>query len=315
MRAAALAAAFATLLAGCMQAEAPSMFARAIVGGAPTTADPAVVALIAQVPGSMLATLCTATIVSPHVVLTAAHCVSPDTVGATAKFSVCTAANIDTSHSKDFVDVTEVHYNADFSVSDVTNGNDIAVAIVGIPFGTPPLPMNRTALTSAMIGQPARMVGYGKTSGADASGASAGLKREADTEMGTYTDKLVRFGNAGTTTCEGDSGGPGFMTIDGQEVIVGVVSFGDQSCDQLGADTRVDRFVDDWIRPYVDTADPGFLAPAVAKSGGCSMTPATGTRASNACSLMLFVIFVVARRRRTQRANRQPSRWRSYIGA
>ena len=296
MRGRALAAAGWVLCGGCTQLAPPAVSARAIVGGTATTGDPAVVALIAQVPGAALATLCTATIVSPHVVLTAAHCVSPDAVGATAKFRVGLAPNLDTARAKDFVDVTEVHYHPDFSLSKVTGGNDIAVAIVGSPLAPKPIAMNQSALSSSLVGQPARMVGYGKTAGSDTSGASAGLRREADTVMGAYDDKLVRFGVAGTTTCEGDSGGPGLMTIAGQEVIVGVVSFGDQDCAMLDADTRVDRYVDDWIRPYVDDADPGFFTPLPTKDSGCAM--ATGAFPSPFGATLVFALGALALRRR-----------------
>jgi uncharacterized protein (TIGR03382 family) len=40
--------------------------------------------------------------------------------------------------------------------------------------------------------------------------------------------------------CRGDSGGPSFAQIDGSLTVVGVTSFGDSQCAQLGADTRTD---------------------------------------------------------------------------
>ena len=38
--------------------------------------------------------------------------------------------------------------------------------------------------------------------------------------------------------CSGDSGGPSFAMINGKQTVVGVTSFGDQNCQQFGADTR-----------------------------------------------------------------------------
>src|SRR5262245_27391428 len=91
------------VLTGCTSAVEPGVFSRRIIGGTETTGDPAVVLLIAQQPGSQLATLCTATIVSPHVLLTAAHCVVPETVGDDAKFSVFLGPKIDAARAADLL--------------------------------------------------------------------------------------------------------------------------------------------------------------------------------------------------------------------
>jgi secreted trypsin-like serine protease len=236
----------------------------------PTTDDPSVVVLVGQVPGSQFATLCTATVVSPHVVLTAAHCVDPDVVGGNAKFSVLLGPVIDHPAASDYHSVAEVHYHPDFDKNDVTKGGDIGVAVLDKALDLPPRPMNRSHLTTEMIGQSARLVGYGQTSGTDTTGATAGVRRVATTVMGSYTDKLVNFGTPGTGTCEGDSGGPAFMTVDGTEVIVGVVSFGDQACAELGVDTRVDVFAQDWVDPFIMSADPDMVLPR-SSSGGCTL--------------------------------------------
>jgi secreted trypsin-like serine protease len=279
----ALALAGAAALAGCTAS--PAMFAREIVGGVDDADDPAVVMWIAQVPGSPTATLCTATLISPHVVLTAAHCVLPELVGTNAKFSVFPGANVNTAHLGDFIDVTETHAHPDFSLNDVTGGSDIAVGILAKPLSPTPIAMNTTGLGNDLVGQPARMVGYGKSAGTDTTGATAGRKRQAATQLVSFTDKLVTFGMPGETTCEGDSGGPGLMTIGGVEVIVGVVSFGDAQCAQLGVDTRVDRFADSWVRPFVDMTDPGTLPPP--SHHGCAMGGGGPAPAS------LFVLLVI----------------------
>jgi hypothetical protein len=213
----------------------------------------------------------------------------PELVGATAKFSVFPGANVSGAHLSDFIDITETHSHPDFSLSNVTGGSDIAIGVLQTALSPAPIPLNRTALSNDLVGQPARMIGYGKTSAADTTAATAGVKRQAATQLVSFTDDLVRFGMAGETTCEGDSGGPGLMTIKGVESIVGVVSFGDVQCAQLGVDTRVDRFID-WLTPLVDAVDPGALPPV---HHGCAM--GGGGAAPTASLIIVVILFFLAR--------------------
>src|SRR5581483_8943927 len=58
----------------------------AILGAPADTGDPAVVAVLATTPSNFF--LCSGTVVAPHVVLTAAHCLVPARVGSNATFYV-----------------------------------------------------------------------------------------------------------------------------------------------------------------------------------------------------------------------------------
>jgi secreted trypsin-like serine protease len=300
-------AALLALAAGCTSTIEPAVFSRRIVGGTETSGDPAIVLLIAQKPGSQLATLCTATIISPHVLLTAAHCVSAAAIGEGMQFSVYLGASIDNARPADLLPVKAVHAHPDFSLSDVLAGGDIGVAVTEAALSPTPVPMNRQALSKDLVGEPARMVGYGKTTADDTTGATAGQKREVATVMGSFTEKLVRFGRAGETTCEGDSGGPGLMTLEGREVVVGVVSFGDQSCAELGVDTRVDVYADDFVQPFIDEIDPGTGGGGGGGGDkGCAMA---GSGALDAAALACVLALVGLRRltnsRRSSRRGRR----------
>jgi hypothetical protein len=97
----------------------------------------------------------------------------------------------------------------------------------------------------APVGIAVTMVGYGVTSRSNPN--SAGTQRVVDQTsvscaVGGGSDAaLLCFSQvAGKGKCVGDSGGPSFATIDGQQWQVGVTSFGDQNCQQFGADTRTD---------------------------------------------------------------------------
>ena len=61
---------------------------------------------------------------------------------------------------------------------------------------------------------------------------------------------LIGVGDSRHGTCNGDSGGPAFMRIDGVETIVGVTSYGNADCSDGGFDARVDSdlaFIDTYL--------------------------------------------------------------------
>ena len=150
----------------------------------------------------------------------------------------------------------ETHFNADFNVKDLQGGNDIAVVITVDPLDMTPLTMNRTPIDQAMVGTPVRFIGYGVTA-ISTTNDTSGIKRQVTTSLAGFDDLLLQFNDGRHITCEGDSGGPAMMKIDGQnEVIAGITSFGDQGCMMFGADTRVDVFADTFVQPFIDQFDP-----------------------------------------------------------
>ena len=89
------------------------------------------------------------------------------------------------------------------------------------------------------------MVGYGvdRHDGGRAPAPSTSSSRRRSTaslQEGTDANLLCFNQTSGKGKCNGDSGGPSFATIDGTLLEVGITSFGDQNCQQFGADTRVD---------------------------------------------------------------------------
>jgi secreted trypsin-like serine protease len=227
---------------------------QAIVGGTSDTTDGSVVLVVYEQGQS--ASLCTGEVISPHVVLTAAHCVDPAVIGTGGTFHVYTGNNINSATPTQLLAVKETHFNPAFDVNNLQGGNDIAVVIVQNPLTLTPLKMNRTPVDQTMVGQAVRLVGYGVTSGTDTTGTSAGIRRQTSTTLGGFDDVLVNFDDPAHITCEGDSGGPAFMTLKGEEVIVGITSFGDRGCMQAGFDTRVDKFADSFVQPWIDMFDP-----------------------------------------------------------
>ena len=98
-------------LAACTAPVSIDSAQQAIINGTTDTDDPGVVMVIAQVGTMGQASLCTGEVISPHVVLTAAHCVSPDTVGAGAKISVYTKSDLSGATQADLLPTQTTTYN------------------------------------------------------------------------------------------------------------------------------------------------------------------------------------------------------------
>lgn len=210
----------------------------AIIGGAIDSQDDAVVAIFAHQPNAQMGALCTATVIAPTVLLTAAHCVAPSEVGAGAVFEVITSASI--NHATTALSVRDTHFDSAFDGNNPQNGHDIGVALLSNPTTVTPYAVNRDPLPASMVGSPVRIVGYGVNTGTGQSGA--GVRRAVTTKIDSINDLLVQVGATGEETCNGDSGGPALATVDGVTKIVGVTSYGNMDCTQGGFDTRVDRY-------------------------------------------------------------------------
>lgn len=217
-----------------------------IVGGSPATLGqfPTVVAL--EVGGG----LCTGTLLTKDWILTAAHCIDPAVLGQSQQ-QITTGLRVHFDTINIFqsagmvVRASEIIKHPQFSVNDLASGHDIGLIRLATPVtDRPPVPVNFTH-DKAPIGIGVTMVGYGVTSRSQPN--SAGVLRVVDQTSvscaagGASDDTLLCFSQVnGKGKCEGDSGGPSFAMIDGQQWQVGVTSFGDQNCAQFGADTRTD---------------------------------------------------------------------------
>jgi len=231
----------------------------AIVGGGvdTTTSGVVMVYIHGKQQGSGWAD-CTGTVISPHVVLTAAHCVDAALVGlgTDAVYEIYVGNDIyGKPHASDF-------YAAQATIADpafipqaiASKGRDVGVVVTVDALPIAPVPFARS-LDASIIGQTVRLVGYGETDPAD--GSSDGVRHSGTTTVAKLDDHQIITADQLPSGCEGDSGGPLLGTIDGKETVIGVISHGStfENCQGASTTERVDVETD-FLDPIVAQYDP-----------------------------------------------------------
>ncbi len=232
-----------------------------IIGGTTTTVGqfPTVVAL--TVGGG----ICTGTLIHREWVLTAAHCITPAVVQLPSQEAVTQNLRVHLGTVNLNVSQGEVRTASmtipkpGFSVNNLGQ-NDIGLVKLSQPVsGVTPTPVNLDP-ARAPIGTTVTMVGYGATqiSGGGMVGVQFVLENRSSTscsQFGMSDANLLCFSQSDSKgKCRGDSGGPSFAQLDGKLTLVGVTSFGDSQCAQLGADTRTDV-----ERGFIETHIPNLV--------------------------------------------------------
>lgn len=235
----------------------------AIIGG--ETADPADFPTVVAITN---AGLCTGTLIHPEWVLTAAHCISPQVLGGTqAQITANTAVRLDAATAFSGVPIlaAETIPHPDFSVN-ALGDNDIGLIRLATPVTDRPVTHVNREMAAAPIGVTVTQVGYGMTQPGN-QGSAGVLHTLADktsvacSGFGVSDANMLCFSQTdGSGQCSGDSGGPVLVDIDGVRTVVGVVSFGDQTCQVFGANTRTDAelaFLDEHVGAELRCVDDG----------------------------------------------------------
>lgn len=247
------------VVAGCMAAPPSANVEQAIVKGVSDSgdADSNVVALTND---GML--LCTGEVISPHVVLSAAHCVIPPQGTGIKAF-----IGPDINGPGQTIDVIEQTANPAYGGM---GAHDEGVFILADAAPVRPLSYNRLAIPTSWQGSHgARIVGYGMIRPSDVT--TAGTRRQTGLEIVEVDPNTLIYSNNFSGTCFGDSGGPAITSVAGNDVIISLTSYGYATrlspCDvKVGDwDARVDpdfAFIDGWVTKYDPPTKQGALGDA-----------------------------------------------------
>ena len=236
-----------------------------IVNGTPDLANTYsnVGAFIVQAPNGQLFPICSGTLIAPTAFLTAAHCnafFESLGTGFTAYVSfrnvIAWGAQTDATTLASLIPVTDVITNPTFNQRQ-SNAGDIGLLILAsTPAGLTPATvatpglldelnekngLRNATFTVAGYGVQDRIVGGGQPFFTDANPVTRGFAFDSFNALNNGYLRLSQnpsLGDGGS--CYGDSGGPNFLSVGGQQILVAITITGDAVCRATNVVYRLD---------------------------------------------------------------------------
>lgn len=211
----------------------------AMIGGEPDFEHPSVGALVTFLPflpGNPLQPFCTATLISPDVAVTAGHCTYlihlfglPAWVSFDQQFSESSELILATA-------ITHPNFSESGNPNDVSGVGGDSFELGVLLLAEPVTDRSPAVLPSAaqldslrrerllVPGTPFTLVGYGAFGFVDGFPVFDGQRRAAEVPFTTLRKEAAQFSApvAAPSACFGDSGGPNFLTVDGQQILTSV---------------------------------------------------------------------------------------------
>jgi hypothetical protein len=142
-----------------------------------------------------------------------------------------------------------------FDESNLIAGHDVALVLLdsAVSPSVPAVPFYRGRLNQQNVGATDRFVGFGRRN----DGNDRFVKRQfASTPVTGIVNQQIDLANRTSSTCNGDSGGPHLISVNGVETIVGVTSFGNSNeCAGTSFNQRTDVDLPQ-ILDFIATNDP-----------------------------------------------------------
>jgi V8-like Glu-specific endopeptidase len=240
--------------------ESTAVLATAIVKGTPDATDPAVVAIVTRrvhCQEPFVDSVCTGVLVADRVVLTAAHCALGQTP---LDLEIYVGDHVNGGTGRFYAVVDQlVHplYDA------TTYANDVALLQLALSPGVPPVSLANVA--APPMGATVRVVGFGLDEN-----RHNGDKLQGTSTLAAVDSMVLRTEPSPSLACGGDSGAPVFFDDVGGPRLVGVVRSGDASCAIYTNATRIDSYVDTFVRPYLAALPPPKRRAAQLTQNLCS---------------------------------------------
>ena len=280
------------LVLGCAR-ETPERSEAQILGGVPVGVGefPAVVSVFTDVPGPGIR-FCSGTLITPGIVLTAAHCVDPGFLGLSDQEQVTQTTSI-------IFDSNDIFQPQGFSIPAAKTikhpafvdgffeaGNDVGLVVLDTAITDRAPAVFDTTPGRELIGADTTLVGYGRTNPTDPASEGKLFRLEETfvdcSLLGGFDDNFLLCLDVrdGTGSCFGDSGGPAFVDLDGVPTIVGVFSFldlGNIPCNSFNGYAKISAELD-FLLPAIEE---NRCAPDLFCEAGCGEL---GTSADPDCA-------------------------------
>ncbi len=212
---------------------------------------------------------CTGTLVSPSVVVTAAHCV--DMLAGDPEVTIFFGTDIENTGIRIAVKDTVAH---PMWTGNLSGGHDVGMLLMDNKVSEiEAIPLSHFDITE-FVGSEIERVGFGIYDAA--SRAQDGKKRAGVTTITSVPSGADTFiaGDEDLITCSGDSGGPAYLRVEGITYLAGVHSFGLEGCTSPhNGDTRVELYAEDFIQPWIQANDPACGADLLCARVGCIDDP------------------------------------------